>query len=202
MKLYYSIGACSLVIRIVLNELKIPFETEAVNLMTKKTASHEDFLTINPKGAVPALILDNQEVLTENAVIQQYLVDHYNSTTLLPPVGDFKRYRALEWLNFITTELHKNCAPLFNPTLSEEIKKDIFKPILDKKLKFIEQQLQQNTYLLGNEFSLPDAYLFVILQWLPRLGIETNQYPAINHYQTKLKQRPSIQQSLQEEGLS
>lgn len=202
MKLYYSKGACSLAVRIVLHELNINFDAEAVNLGTKKTASGQDFLAINPKGAVPALVLDNEQVLTENTVIQQYLADHFNGNHLLPAMGDIKRYRVLEWLNFVSTDLHKGCSPLFNAKLAEEIKDSIFRPALVNKLKYAEQQLAQHDYLLGNKFSLADAYLFVINRWLPHLGIDVNPFPALMRYQQRLKQRNAIQQALQEEGLA
>src|SRR5688572_12009519 len=113
MKLYYSKGACSLAVRIILHEIGAACEFEAVDLATKKTETGMDFLKINPKGAVPTLILDDKAILTENAVIQQYLAEKYHATQLLPPLGDMKRYRVLEWLNFISTDLHKSCGPLF-----------------------------------------------------------------------------------------
>lgn len=202
MKLYYSKGACSLVIRILLNELGIAFESEAVNLNTKQTETGADFFKINAKGAVPALQLDNGEILTENAVIQQYLADTYQAAALLPALGDFKRYCTLEWLNFITTELHKGCGPLFNPNVSEEMKTTVFKPNLISKLKYLDELLSKNNYIMGETFSLPDAYLFVVFRWLPFLKVDTSALPALNAYFIRLKQRPAVQLALQQEGLA
>ena len=138
MKLYYSRGACSLTVRIIINELAIPCDYEAVNLKTKKTENDEDYFKINPKGAVPALELANQEILTENAAILQYLADEFKATSLLPPMGNFKRYRVLEWLSFVSSDVHKLFGPLFNPLVSQESKDDIFIPALKKKFKFVD----------------------------------------------------------------
>jgi glutathione S-transferase len=154
MKLYYSKGACSLTVRILAHELGIACEFEAVDLKTKQTASGKDFFTINPKGAVPAVILDNNELLTENTVILQYLADQYKATQFLPAIGSMQRYHVLEWLNFVSTELHKNCSPLFNPNISVDIKKTIFLPILKAKLVVLEKQLSKSAYLSGDQFTL------------------------------------------------
>ena len=144
MKLYYSKGSCSLAVQIIINEIGIESAFEAVNLSTKKTSTGIDFFTINPKGSVPTLVTDENKVLTENAVIQQYLADTYKATSLLPANGDFQRYQVLELLNFISTELHKNCSPLFNPNIPEQIKEDIFRPILKTRLTLVANQLQKN----------------------------------------------------------
>lgn len=199
MKLYFAKGSCSLAVRIIINEIGLKSEFEAVDLKTKKTASGQDFLQINPKGAVPVLLTDDNEILTENAVIQQYLADKHNATHLLPAPNNFKRHRVLEWLNFITTELHKGCSPLFNPAVPSDIKDSVFKPALKNKLNFIEKNLQKNTFLFGEQFTLPDAYLFVILSWLPHFKIALNEWPHLARYYANLEQRTAIQQSLQEE---
>lgn len=199
MKLYFTKGSCSLAIRIIMHEIGLKSEFEAVDLKTKKTASGQDFLQINPKGAVPALLTDDNEILTENAVIQQYLADKYNATHLLPALNNFKRYRVLEWLNFITTELHKGCGALFNPAVPADAKDNVFKPMLKNKLSLVEKNLQKTTFLLGEQFTLPDAYLFVILSWLPLFKINLNEWPRLTHYYANLEQRAAIQQSLQEE---
>jgi glutathione S-transferase len=201
MKLYYSKGACSLAVRIVLHELNINAEFESVDLKTKKTEPGADYLKINPKGSVPALMLDNKEILTENAVIQQYLADTHKAHNLLPSIGDFKRYRVLEWLNYVTTEMHKGVGILFNPTLSQEAKDKTFIPLINHKLHYLDEHFANNQYLLGKQFTLPDAYLFVILNWLQFFSIDINQWPQLTRYFTELKNRPSIQQSLKEEGL-
>ena len=201
MKLYYSPGACSLTIRILAHELNIPFEFEAVNLKIKQTASGQDFLTINAKGAVPTLMLDNQELLTENTVILQYLADQYSASQFLPPIANWQRYRVLEWLNFVSTDLHKNCGPLFNPKVPSELKQDVFLPILKNKLPIVENQLAKNAYLAGDHYSLADIYLLVVLRWLPHLGLGLSEWPSIEKYFTALKNRDAVKKALQEELL-
>jgi glutathione S-transferase len=201
MKLYYSPGACSLAVRIVINEIGLTCEYNRVNFPSKKLENGDDFLKINPKGAVPALLTDNDGVLTENAIIQQYLADLTHSTQLLPPVGDFKRYRVLEWLNFVATELHKGFVPLFNPNTPQEMKEKITIPFLKYKFAFIDQHLQEKQFLLGESFSLPDAYLFVMLLWAEKLKIDLSELAALNKYYAELKKRKSVHQSLKEESL-
>lgn len=202
MKLYYSKGACSLAVRIIIHELNIACEFENVNLQTKKTDSQDNFLMINPKGSVPALMLDNKQLLTENAVIQQYLAETFNGTALLPEKSDFNHYRVLEWLNFISADLHKSFSPFFNPKVSDDLKNTIFKPLVENKLNYIEKHLHSTRYLVGETFTLPDSYLFVILRWALRLNlISLENNPSLMQYMDKLQERPSIQRSLQEEGL-
>jgi glutathione S-transferase len=201
MKLYYSKGACSLVPRIIINEIGLPCEYIAVDLKTKKTEAGEDFLKINPKGAVPTLMTNKAAVLTENAVILQYLADTNHATQLLPPINDFMRYRVLEWLNYITTELHKGFGPLFNPNVTQEMKDKIVLPILRSKFNYVNKHLENYTYLLGDNFTLPDAYLFVMLTWAKKFKFDFNEWPNISRYLLELQKRKSIQQSLKEEGL-
>lgn len=201
MKLYYSQGACSLVVRIIINELGLDAEFESVNLQTKKTQSGKDFLTINPKGAVPALEAQNGEILTENAIILQYLCDTSKTTNLLPQQSEFQRYRVLEWLNYITTELHKNMGLLFNPTISEASKKDIFIPLIKTKFDYINRHLQNHSYLLGDTFTLPDAYLFVMLLWCRYFKIDLTPWSNLTGYFDRLNQRQSIQYALNQENI-
>lgn len=201
MKLYYSKGSCSLAVRIVINEIGLSSEYESVNLKTKQTETGADFLKVNPKGAVPTLITNDGLILTENAVIQQYLADHADSDFLLPKIGENDRYQVLEWLNFVATDMHKGAGILFNANLSPQIKEDIFIPLLKKKLDFINQHLIHKKYLLGEKFTLPDAYLFVVLSWLAYFNIALNEWPHIERYVNELKQRDAIQKSLKEEGL-
>lgn len=201
MKLYYAKGTCSLAVRMVLNEIGLPCEFESVNLQTKQTETEQDYWAINSKGSVPALLLDNQQLLTENGVIQQYLADSYQATELLPAVSDFKRYRVLEWLNFVSTELHKNCAPFFNPAISADVNKTVFKPLLERKLAFVDQHLATHAYLTGDNFTLPDAYLFVVLTWLAHIGIELSAYEHLEAFFKRVKVRPAIALSLQQESL-
>ncbi|SRR5579883_1264643 len=202
MKLYYTKGACSLAVRIIINELGLPSEYESVDLKTKQTATGQDFLSINPKGAVPVLLTDDNEFLTENAVIQQYLAEKYHAPQLLPPVGDFKRYRVLEWQNYITTELHKGFSPLFNPIVPQDIKEQIFIPLVKTKLNYVDKHLHPNKYLAGENFTLPDAYLFVIIRWALYYKFDMDKWPYLSRYHAELKERKSIKQSLEEEHIT
>jgi glutathione S-transferase len=200
MKLYFTKGACSLAVRIVLNEIGLNCEYEAVDLKTKKTETNQDFLKINAKGAVPTLELDNGQTLTEAAIIQQYLADTYQARHLLPAPGDFYRYRILECLNYITAEVHKSFATLFSPTITQEVKEKIFIPLIKDKLAFIDKQLT-NSYLMGNEFTLADAYMFVMLLWALNFKIDLKTYAHLPNYFAELRKRASIKKSLEQEGL-
>lgn len=200
MKLFYSKGACSLIIRIILNEIGVPFESESVNLKTKKTEHDLDYVSINPKGSVPALLLENGMVLTENAVIMQYLADHYQAVNLLPLIDDFQRYRVLEWMNYLTTDIHKGFGPLFNPNIPQDIKDQIFKPLLVTKFKYIDKQLQ-HPYLLGKHVTLPDAYLYVMLRWATSMALDIESCQHLHAYKEQLQIRKSIVDALQQEGL-
>lgn len=199
MKLFYSSGACSLSVRITLHELDVKCDFESVNLKNKQTQSEKDFLLINPKGAVPTLVLDNNEVLTENVAIQIYLAEKYNGSKLLP-LDNMKRYRVIEWLSFIASDLHKTCGSLFNPNLPEDIKNSVFKPPLKQKLSYIERHLLKNKYLVDDQFSLADSYLFVILSWLTIFKMDIHHWPTVAKYFAELKKRPSVIQALQEEN--
>jgi glutathione S-transferase len=201
MKLYFSKGACSLVVRIIMNEIGIDSEFESVNLKTKKTESGDDFLAINPKGAVPTLKVKNSEILTENAIILQYLCDTSKATQLLPQIGDFNRYHVLEWLNYIATELHKSMATLFNPSISQELKNEIFIPLIKTKLNYVNRHLQNHQYLLSDQFTLPDAYLFVMLLWTSYFNIDLKEWDNLTQYFDTLHHRESIQHSLKQEGI-
>jgi len=201
MKLYFSKGACSLAVRIVAHELNLKLEYEAVNLHggpTKTTASGKDYLSISPKGNVPALVLDNGELLTENAVIQQYLADTHPSS-MLPPLSDFKRYRVLEWLNFMSSDMHKAFSPLFNPKVPVELKESIFIPVLKERLNTVNKGLEGRTYLLGDDFTLPDTYCFAMLRWLPNFNVGLVDYPNIQLFFQAVSDRPAVKTALEEE---
>jgi len=201
MKLFFSKGACSLVVRIVINEIGLDSKFESVNLRTKKTESGEDFLTINPKGGVPVLELPNGEILTENAIILQYLCDKSNANQLLPQVDDFNRYKVLEWLNYISTELHKGMGLLFNQAISQELKNEILIPMIKTKLNFVNHHLQNNKFLMGEKFSLPDAYLYVMLLWTSYFNVDLKEWVNLTRYFDALNHRKSIQLSLKQEGI-
>jgi glutathione S-transferase len=198
-KLYYSPGACSLVVRIILNELGLSFDDEKVDLKTKKTASDHDFLTINPKGAVPVLVLDNGDILTENQVILQYLADSTSNQQLLAKVGDLNRYRSLEWLNYVSTELHKTVGLLFNPAVSEEMKTKMLLPLITKRLEYVNAHLAHKDYLMGETFTLPDAYLFVILRWTLYFKIVLAQYPHLQQFMARMQARKAVVSALGQE---
>lgn len=201
MKLYYTPGACSLIERIIINEIGIDCDFELVNLKDKKTETGQDYLQINSKGAVPALVLNNGTLLTENAVLLQYLADETKSTNLLPPVNDMKRYQVLEWLNYATTELHKGFSPLFNPKMPDEVKNDVLRPQLVAKFKFINAHLEQNTFLMGDTLTLPDAYVFVMLLWAHKFELPIGEFKALKRYFDELYSRKAFKQSLEEEHL-
>lgn len=201
MKLYYAKGACSLSVHITLNEMGIPCEFESVDLKTKKTQSGEDFYKVNPKGEVSTLLLDNGEIITENAVILQYLADQYKKTDFLPPVGDFARYRVLEWLNFITTDIHKGFSPLFNHEVPLEEKERIFIPAIKRKFALVDAALADHEFIVGDHYTLPDGYLFVMITWLFAFKIEISEWKYLARYYESIKARPAVQKSLDEEGL-
>lgn len=202
LKLYYTKGACSLAARIVINEIGLECEYVSVDLREKKTETGEDYLKINVKGAVPALMTKEGEILTENSVIEQYLADSSHATHLLPSVGEFKRYRVLEWLNYTATDMHKNFGMLFNPYLDQNTKDQIVIPLLKTKLKCIDKNLQHNQYLSGDAFTLPDSYMFVMLTWAMYFKFDLNEWQNISRYYNELKNRKSVVKSLKEEEAS
>ena len=201
MKLYYSPGACSQAAHIVLHETGFSHDSVAVDLRAKTTADGSDYLRTNPKGAVPALELENGEVLTENAVILQYLGDRSGSSDLFPPPGDFRRYRVLEWANFVATELHKGFSPLFTPNASSEWKQAA-RDQLAKKFDYVERQVGSGPFLTGEQFTIADAYLFVMLGWTAVTDIDLARWPKLTAFRERAAQRPSIRQVLQFEGLA
>jgi len=201
MKLYYSRGACSLGPRIVINELGLKCDYESVDLKSKKTETGQDFTEINIKGSVPVLITDQNETLTEAAVILQYLAHVGKNTEVLPPESDFMRFRVLEALNYVATEMHKGVGILFSTAFTQELKNEIFIPIIHTKLKYLNKKLEKTKYLVRDSFTLPDAYLFVILTWVMHFHIDVQAYPHVIEYFKRMKERPAVIKSMQEEGL-
>jgi len=200
MKLYYSKGAASLIVRIMIHEMNLACIFESVDLKTKITETGGDFLNITPKGYVPALKVDDKTILTETAVILQYLADQQHATALLPELGNINRYRVLEWANFVSTELHKNCAVLLNPNIHDATKDILFNTGLKMKLNMVNDHLSKNQYLVQDQFTIADGYLFTVLFWLPHfLKIELSSWPHLVSYFLKLKNRSSIQAAFQEE---
>ena len=200
MKLYYSPGACSQVPHILLHEIGLDHDAARVDLRSKKLEDGGDYLAVNPKGAVPALELDSGEVLTENAVILQYLGDRANWPEVLPPAGDFRRYRVLEMANFITTELHKRFSFLFNPNATDEMKQVVIADI-GKKLDWIDGRLGDGPYLFGQDLTLADPYLFVMASWANRLLGGLDRWPHLKAFHARMLERPSVRNVLQFEGL-
>jgi glutathione S-transferase len=200
MKLYYSPGACSLSPHIVLLEAGLPHTLEKVNLATKKTAAGDDYGKINSKGSVPALQLDDGKVLTEGPAVVQYLADQKPDSGLAPRAGTFERYQLMEILNFITSEVHKGFSPLFNPQASDEMKAAA-KSALAKKFDWLTGFLGGKSFLMGNAFTVADAYLFTVLRWTDHLGIDLNKWPMLTAYQSRVAERPKVHQALKEEGL-
>lgn len=201
MKLYYAPGACSLASHIALAESGLAYSAEKVNLRETphRTESGADFSALNPKGYVPALDIDGGELLTEGAVILQYIADQAPERSLAPANGTLARYRLQEWLNFIATEIHKGFGPLWNPQNSQEAK-DAAWARLSARLDLIVGELGDKDYLLG-AFSVADAYLFTCLGWTRLLKIELTRWPALVAYQARVAARPPVQQVLRDEGL-
>ena len=178
MKLYYFPHACSLAPHIVLRELALPFALVRVDNQAKTTANGEDFLQINPKGYVAALQLDNGEVLTEASAILQYLADLKPAAGLAPANGSWARVRLQEWLNFIATEIHGGLAVFFNAAIQGEVRA-MFQATLFKRLAILQQTLEGQEYLLGAQYSVADAYLFVVLRWAALHEIDLGAWPAL-----------------------
>jgi glutathione S-transferase len=200
MKLYYSPGACSQAPHILLHELGLSHDAERVDLKAKTIESGGSYLDINPKGAVPALQLDSGDVLTENAVILQYLGDRSSVGEVLPPLGNFRRYRVLEWVNFITTELHKRFGYLFSPDPTDEMKQLVIRD-LGKKLDYVDGELGDGPFLMGDELTLPDPYLFVIASWADKVLGGLDRWPNLRAFRDRMMERPSVRHVLRFEGL-
>jgi glutathione S-transferase len=196
MKLYFSPSACSMVPHIVLEELGLPFTLSAVNLKDK-TYSGGDFRKVNPKGQVPTLELDSGDILTENAVILQYLASLKPQSNILAASG-MERYHQLERMNFLTTDVHKNFAPLFNPAMPADATK-IFKDTLKAKFGVIDEQLKTREYFSGSNFGLADAYLFVMTSWASGTGVDISSYQKVLNHHEKTKQRPSVEKVMKSE---
>ena len=201
MKLYYAQGACSLAPHIVLNELGRAHSIEKVDLGAKKTESGADYTKINPKGYVPTLDIGSGEMLTEVSTILQYLVDKAGTSDLLPKIGTMKRYRAMETLNFIASELHKGLGGLFNKAMPEEGRKVIIER-LGTRLGWLDGQLAKKPYMLGANYSAADAYAFTILNWGQWVGVDMKQWPNISAFMTRVSARPAVQAALKAEGLA
>jgi len=197
--LYYSPGACSQAPHILMHEIGIEHDAVRVHLKSHTLNDGSSYLAINPKGSVPAILIENGDVLTENAVILQYLADRADAVQVLPPLGDFRRYRVLEMVNFITTELHKSFSPLFSADAGDEVKA-FFRNKVANRLDYIDARLGSGPFLFGDELTLPDPYLFVISGWTEALfGLE--QWPNIAAFRERMLERPWVRHVLRFEGL-
>jgi glutathione S-transferase len=201
MKLYFAPGACSLSPDIVLREAGLNFELEQVDLRTKKTKSGADFLKVNPKGQVPVLVTDDGKMLTEGPAVVQYIADQKPEAKLAPPCGSFDRSRLQEWLNFITSELHKSFSPLFAPNTPEEYK-TIIKENLAKRFAGLDAHLAENQYLMGSRFSVADAYAFVVVGWAKPMKIDLAKWKNLTTYLDRIAARPKVQEAMKAEGLA
>jgi glutathione S-transferase len=200
MKLYYSPGACSLSPHIISKEAGINVELRKVNTKDKTMDGGGDFWKVNPKGYVPALELDDGQVLTEGPAIVQYLADQKADAGLAPKAGTLERYRLQEWLNFLTAEIHKAFSPLFRPTTPEEFK-TISKENLAKRFDWLDKELGSREYLTG-KFSVADAYLFTLLRWTTPTKIDLAKWPNLVAYQARIGGRPKVKEALKAEGLA
>ena len=201
MKLYYSPGACSLAPHIVLRELGLPFETVQVDLKTHKLASGADYYQINPKGYVPALQLDDGSLFTEDAAILQYLADRKPEAGLLGASGSMERYRAIEWLTFISSELHKGFSPLFNGDMPEAAKK-IFLDKLKNRFALLDKHLASHEFLMGKKFTVADAYAFTILNWKNFLNVDLSPWKNIEAYLNRVAARSKVRETMHAEKLA
>lgn len=200
MKLFYSPGACSLSPHIVARECDIPIDLVRVDTKAKKLADGADYFAINPKGMVPVLEMDDGELLTEGPAIVQYLADQAPGAKLVPPAGTKERYRVMEWLNFITSEIHKQFSPLFKPNTPDDYK-PIIKDALANRFAFIDRKLAGKEYLMGAQFTVADAYLFTVLNWSKFHHIDLAQWPNIAAYMARVRERPRVQEAMKAEGL-
>ncbi|MGZ4955554.1 MAG: glutathione transferase GstA [Methylobacter sp.] len=201
MKLYYSKGACSLSPHIIACESELPVELVEVDLQSKRTSAGEDFRLINPNGYVPVLMFDDGKKLTEGPAIVQYLADQAPDKKLVPLAGTFERYQLQQWLNFISTEIHKGFGALFNPAMPEEAKQLVIN-LLTSRLETAAAHLSNRAFLLGDDFTVADAYLFVTLRWGAYVNVDISRWPVLANYVAKISARPAVQKALKEEGLA
>jgi glutathione S-transferase len=201
MKLYYVPGTCSLGPHIILREAGLDFELDRMDPATRRTASGEDYLKVNPKGSVPALRLDNGEVLTEAAVILQFIADRKPESGLAPPAGTMERYRLAEWLNFISSDVHKQFSPFFNPKLPEAWRENQLN-VLNRRFEFLNERLKDRSWLMGERFSVADAYLFAVLSWTKLFDIDLGRWPVLAQYLARIAERPAVAAALKAEGLA
>jgi glutathione S-transferase len=198
MKLYFSPGACSLASHIALRETGLPFELVRVDTGVHKLKDGTDYYGINPKGYVPAIQLDGGEVLTEGAALLQYIGDLAPAKGLIPKAGTLERFRANEWLTFVSSEIHKGYSPLFNKDLSDDAKA-VLRAKLEKRFDTLETHFAKNKYLMGDKFTVADAYLYTVISWSPHTGIDLGKWKNLSDYRQRVADRPSVREALQNE---
>ena len=200
MKLYYTPGACSIHPHIALCEAGIPHTIERVDLKAKKTESGADYLAINPKGYIPALQLDNGQVLAEGVAIVQYIADQKPESGLAPKAGTMERYRLQEWLTFFSSELHKQFSPLFNAAIPDDVKK-IFRDKIVGRFAYLDKHLAGKSYVMGEQFTVADGYLYNMLRWAKRVEMDLSAYPNVTAFEKRVEARPKVVEALKAEGL-
>ena len=200
MKLYYLPSACSQASNIALREAGLKFELVKVDRHSKKAADGLDFNTVNPKGYVPALTLDNGETLTENVAVLQYIADQNPAARLAPAAGTMERYRLMEWLAFINSEIHKNFSPMFNKD-APEATREFALGMLTKRLEYVQRALGSKTFLLGEQFTVADCYLYTVLSWTPYVKLDLGKWPELKRYVDRIHARPHVLEALKAEGL-
>ena len=201
MKLYYSPGACSLSPHIALLEAGLPYDLVKVDLRAKKLENGDDFLKVNPKGQVPALALDNGELVTEGPVIVQMIADKVAGKNLAPARDSAERYKFLEWLNFVTSEVHKNFGPLFSPVLADDAKA-FFKDRVMGKFKYLDGALAGHDFLMGKQFTVADGYLYTMMRWADGHKLDLSALPNLMAFKARVEARPKVQEALAKEGLA
>jgi len=201
MKLYFSPGACSLASHIVVRELSLPVSLMKVDLSTKKFGNDEDYLVINKKGYVPALEFDDGTLLTEGVAILQFLADQKPEANLAPANGTRDRYKLQEWLTFTASEIHKSYSPLFDDSTPEQTKKASLEK-LDKRYAYVAEQLAQRDFLLGDQFTVADAYLFITMLWAEKFNVDISKWPTLKEYKDRIAARTSVQEALAAEKVA
>ena len=201
MKLYYWPGACSLSPHIVSREAGIDLQLPQLDRGERKTADGTVLSSVNPKNQVPVLEMDDGQKLTEGPVIVQYLADQKPASGLVPPPGTMERYRVQEWLNFVTSELHKTFGAAVPSDHAGRIQDDLSREFLGQRFDWIDKQLAGKQYLMGDKFTVADAYLFTVLRWSPRVGIDLSKWPNITAYLDRVAARPKVQEAMKAEGL-
>lgn len=200
MKLYYFKGACSQASNIALRDAGLAFDLVKVDHRTLKSADGLDFKDVNPKGYVPTLVLDSGEVLTENVVVLQYIADRNPGAKLAPVPGTMERYRLMEWLSFINGELHKNFGPLFKQDAPQDLK-DYVRANLTARTDYLERTFGERTFIMGEQYTVGDPYLFTILSWFAFVNIDLARWPQLKRYVERIRERPNVQAALKAEGL-